>query len=123
MEELEYGALLGPFKEPPIPSSHCSPFMTQAKPNSDRGRGIIDLSWLIGASVNAGIDKDSYLDSNFCLIFPTVDDITGELKKLGHDTLLYKVDVSRAFYQVKVSFFSVPKSRRQVYSMSKRLYL
>ena len=44
VEELELSALLGPFSEPPIPSSHCSPFMTQAKPNSDRGWVIIDMS-------------------------------------------------------------------------------
>ena len=75
-EELEFGALLGPFCEPPIPSNHSSPFMTQVKPNSDRRRVIIDLSWPLGASVNAGIDKESYLDSKFCLTFPTVDDIT-----------------------------------------------
>ena len=101
-EELEYGALLGPFTEPPIPLSHSSPFMTRAKPNSDRRRVIIDLSWPLGASVNAGIDKDSYLDSNFCLTFPTVDDITNELRKLGRGALLYKIDVSRAFCDVKV---------------------
>ena len=101
-EELHYAALLGPFKEPPIPNSHCSPFMTQAKPSSDRGRVIIDLSWSLGASVNAGIDKDSYLNSNFCLTFPTVDDITGELRKLGRGALLYMVDVPRVFRHVKV---------------------
>ena len=53
-EELEFGALLGPFSEPPIPSSHSSPFMTRAKPNSDRCRVIIKLRWPLGASVNAG---------------------------------------------------------------------
>ena len=76
--------------------------MTRAKPNSDRHRVIIDLSWPLGASVNAGIDKDSYLNNNFCLTFPMVDDITDELRKLGWGTLLYKVDVSRAFRNVKV---------------------
>ena len=101
-EELEFGAILGPFSESPIPYSHSSPFMTRAKPNSDRRRVIIDLSWPLGASVNAGIDKDSYLGSKFCLTFPTVDHITDELKKLGRGALLYKIDVSRAFRHVKV---------------------
>ena len=76
--------------------------MTRAKPSSDRCRVIIDLSWPLGASGNAGIDKDSYLDSNFCLTFYTVDDITGELRKLGRSAWLYKTDVSRAFRHVKV---------------------
>ena len=101
-EELEYGAILGPFDAPPITMSHSSPFMTLAKPNSDRRRIIIDLSWPLGASVNAGIDKNMYLDSNFCLTFPTVDDITAELKKLGRGALLYKVDVTSAFRHIKV---------------------
>ena len=101
-EELQYGALLGPFKDNPIPQGHCSPFMTRSKPNSDRRRVIVDLSWPQGASVNAGIDKFSYLNSAFALTFPTVDDITSELKRLGRGALLYKVDVGRAFRHVKV---------------------
>ena len=35
-------------------------------------------------------------------MFPTVDDVTNELKHLGRGALLYKVDVSRAFRHVKV---------------------
>ena len=101
-EELSYGALLGPFKTHPIKGGHCSPFMTHSKPNPDRRRVIVDLSWPHRASVNAGIDKASYLDSAFELTFPTVDDITSELKCLGHGALIYKVDVSRAFCHVKV---------------------
>ena len=58
-EERRYGALLGPIKENPIQNFHTSLFMTSNKPNSDRCRVIIDLSWPIGASVNAGINKDT----------------------------------------------------------------
>ena len=76
--------------------------MTRNKPNSDRRRVIIDLSWPLGASVNSGIDKNTYLDAPFILTFPTVDDIMSELKRLGHGTLLYKIDVSRVFRHVKV---------------------
>ena len=101
-EEKKYNALLGPFDKHPIPSGHCSPCMTRAKPNSDRRRVIIDLSWPIRVSVNAGIDKTSYLGSTFSLTFPTVDDITRQLKNIGRGALLYKVDVSHAFRQVKI---------------------
>ena len=97
-EELKYDALLGPFESHPIASGHCSPFMSRAKPNTDRRLVIIDLSWPLGASDNAGIDKTSFLGSPFSLTFPTVDDITDELTRLG----LFKVDVSRAFRHVKV---------------------
>ena len=82
-EELQYDTVMGPFQEHPIHLGHCSPFMSRAKPNSDRRRIIIDLSWPLGASVNAGIDKTSYLTSEFALTFPTVDDITTELTRLG----------------------------------------
>ena len=71
-EELQNGGLWGPFKSNPIPQGHCSPFMTRSKPNSDRRRIIVDLSWPQGASVNAGIDKFSYLNSAFAHTFPTV---------------------------------------------------
>ena len=36
------------------------------------------------------------------LTFPTVDDITTELKKLGHGALLYKVNILCAFRHIKV---------------------
>ena len=52
--------------------------------------------------MNAGFDKFSYLNSTFALTFPTVDDITSELKCVGRGASLYKVDVSRAFCHVKV---------------------
>ena len=101
-EEQKYDAILGPFNEKPICGGHSSPFMTRAKPNSDRCRVIIDLSWPLGASVNAGIDKNTYLDTLFALTFPTVDDITNELKRLGRGAFLYKIDISRVFRHVKV---------------------
>ena len=101
-EECKFAALLGPFEVNPIENSHSSPFMTRNKPNSDRRRVIIDLSWPLGALVNAGIDKNTYLDAPFSLTFPTVDDITSELKCLGRGALLYKIDVSHAFCHVKV---------------------
>ena len=101
-KELSYGAILGPFDKNPIPNGHTSPFMTRHKPNSECGRVIIDLSWPQGVSVNACIDKTSYLDSEFYLTFPTVDDIMAELKRPGRGAFLYKVDVSRAFRHVRM---------------------
>ena len=101
-EDKKYNTLLGPFDKHPIPSGHCSPFMTRVNPNSDQLHVIIDLSWPIGASVNAGINKTFYLGSTFSLTFPTVDDITRQLKNIGRGALLYKVDVSRTFRHVKI---------------------
>ena len=33
-EEIEHGAIVGPFKKNPIPNGHISPFMTRPKPHS-----------------------------------------------------------------------------------------
>ena len=101
-EESKHKAILGPFESNPIIGGHTFPFMTRHKPNSEHRHVIIDLSWPLGASVYVGIDKHTYLGSEFELTFPSVDDITEELKRLGCGALLYKVDVSCAFRHVKV---------------------
>ena len=43
-----------------------------------------------------------YLGSNFVLNYPSVDDIVKKIIKLGPGSLLYKVDICRAFRQLKV---------------------
>ena len=64
------------------------------------------LSWIYlkpkGYSVNDGVDKDGYLDSNFSLTFPTVDHLTNKLVKIGCGVHIFKVDISRAFRHLKV---------------------
>ena len=75
-EELQYGAIYGPFKDLPFPV-HVSPLMTRPKQNSDKRRTIMDLSWPKGASVNNAIHKFRYLNTYFSsfissfLHFPT----------------------------------------------------
>ena len=101
-EELKYGAILGPYAQNPIPDCHFSPFMTHEKSNSTNRRVIIDLSWPKDYSVNAGVDKNSYVGTDFVLSFPTIDDITEAVKKVGKGAHLYKIDVSRAFRHVRL---------------------
>ena len=79
-EESQFGALLGPIYSNPITNGHISSFMIHQKLDSERRHKIIDLSWPLGASLNAGIDKTSYFGSSFDLTFPTIDDVTDELK-------------------------------------------
>ena len=100
-EELKYGALYGPFEDTPIPV-HVSPLMTRAKQNSDKRRTIVDLSWPKNASVNAAVQKNVYLGSYFLLKYPSLDDITRELRNLGPGALIYKVDISRAFRHIRI---------------------
>ena len=101
-EEIEHGAILGPFSKSPIPDCHKSPFMTREKPNSAHRRVIIDLSWPKGASVNTGVTNESYVGTDFVLSLPTIDHITSRVRALRPGTHLYKIDISRAFRHIKI---------------------
>ena len=101
-EEIELGAIVGPFSEPPLTDFHTSPFMTREKPGGDHKRVIMDLSFPHGLAVNSKISKDSYLGTNFILTLPSIDHITGKVTKMGKGSLLYKIDISRAFRHVKI---------------------
>ena len=100
-EEIKYGAIWGPFKEPPFPC-HISPILTREKPNSSNRRVILELSFPVGQSVNDGVAKDKYLNSYFELKYPSVDDIVYKLKQLGTNALLYKIILSRAFRHIRI---------------------
>ena len=104
-EEIEHGAIVGPFEKNPIPNGHISPLMTHPKASSDNRRVIMDLGWPKGLSVNDGVDKNSYMGSDFKLTFPTIDDLTSELVKLGRGAHIYKIDVSRAFRHLPIDPF------------------
>ena len=101
-EELRHQAILGPFNHPPIAKLHISPFMTRDKPNSENRRVIIDLSWPQGNSVNAGVPSDKYLGTEFVLTYPSVDNITQEVLRLGRGCKIFKVDIRRAFRHVPI---------------------
>ena len=100
-EELSHGAIYGPFKQLPFPV-HISPLMTRPKQNTDKRCTIMDLSWPKGASINTSIHKFKYLDTYFSLSYPSIDHIVQEIRKLGPGSLLYKVDISRAFRHLRI---------------------
>ena len=83
-EELTHKAILGPFTQPPF-SIHVSPLMVRDKQDSDQKRTIMDLSWL-----------------SYTLHYPSIDNITAALSKLGPAAQLFKIDISRAFRQIKI---------------------
>ena len=99
--EMQYGAIYGPFAQPPFPC-HVSPFLTRDKPDSDKRRVILDLSFPSGQSVNDGVPKHKYLGSYFDLNYPSVDHIVDSLKELGTGALLYKIDIKRAFRHLRI---------------------
>ena len=62
----------------------------------------MDLSWPKGASINSAIHKFKYLDTYFSLSYPSIDHIVHHVKELGPGSLLYKVDISRAFRHLRI---------------------
>ena len=100
-EELQHQAIMGSFDTVPY-NFHLSPLMTRAKQDSDKKRTIMDLSWPPGQSVNAGVKKDIYLNTPYSLHYPSIDNITEALVKLGPAAQVYKVDISRAFRHLRI---------------------
>ena len=101
-EEQKFGAIYGPFKDLPFDNFHTSPFMIRDKPGAPHRMVIIDISFPQGETVNSDIDKNQYLGTDFVLTLPSIDLITNKFRKLGKGSLLYKIDISRAFRHVKI---------------------
>ena len=106
--ELQHGALLGPFDILPCEPGHVSPLMTRPKKHSESRRVIVDLSWPPWASVNAGIPRDYYLGVPYKLTLPTVDDFVAMILHAGQDCLMYRLDVQRAFRQLRSDVLDHP---------------
>ena len=99
-EEIDFQAIVGPMLEPPFPI-HYSPLMARSKPDGGT-RVIVDLSWPLGSSVNNAV-PDNYFDFfKFQLKYPTIDNIVHKIRQLGDTTLLYKIDLQRAFHNLRV---------------------
>ena len=99
--ETQLGAIKGPFVTSPLQALHCSPMMTRPKPNSENRRVIVDLSWPISKSVNYHVSDTTYCGTNFQLKLPTIDDILEKIVQLNGKCLLFKVDLQRAFRQLR----------------------
>ena len=100
--ELGFGAMAGPFDEPPVPFLHVSPLMTRPKKDSDLRRVITDLSWPPGASINDGIVWDHYIDGPTTIKLPTVEFMENRLMELGRGAYMYKSDLARGYRQLRV---------------------
>ena len=51
--------------------------------------------------MNDHVDKDKFDSAAFSLKFPTIDDITQDIIDSKGDVVLFKVDVARAFCNLK----------------------
>ena len=95
--------IIGPFKVNPFEEkTSISPLSTVAKQNSNSCWVIVDLSFLIGRSVNDGISKDNYMGFFIKLKYPTLDALAKCMFTLGQDCWFYKMDMEGAFRQLQM---------------------
>ena len=101
-KETTLGALAGPFRASPFaPWCRGNPLMTRPKRGSDELRVILDLSFPEGSGVNSGIVRDSLDGAPFKLKLPSPLDLGKLMLSLGKGCKLYKVDLSRAYQQLR----------------------
>ena len=100
--ETGHGALLGPFRESPFePWFRSNPLLTRPKQDSDKMRVILDLSFPHGTSVNDGIPAGELDGAAFKLKLPTPHTLADRIRALGRGCLIYKIDLSRAYRQLR----------------------
>ena len=100
-KELSHGAVMGPFKKIPFRGRvGISPLSSRPKKGSTNRCIILDLSFSEGSSVNDGMFKDNYLGFKAKLTFPKVDEFSLRIFSLGKNCLMFKVDISRYFWQL-----------------------
>ena len=101
-KEGKLGALVGPFSTKPFePWCRTNPLMTRPKRESSDLRVILDLSFPRGESVNSHIRKECLDGAPFKLQLPRPSDLARQMRTLGRDCKLYKVDLSRAYRQLR----------------------
>ena len=99
-KELSKGALLSPFHAIPHVAFHCSPLLTRYKDIENR-RVIVDLSFDRVNSVNGNTMRDVYEGVDFDLNLPTIDHVVDQILQC-RDPVLMKVDISRAFRNIRI---------------------
>ena len=100
--ELSHQAMLGPFSSPPFNQwFRTNPLLTRPKQDSDKRRMILDLSFPAIGSVNAGIPSNQLDSAPFKLTLPTPHVLANRIRQLGHGCHVYKIDLSRAYCQLR----------------------
>ena len=103
-DECQHKAIRGPFSQKPFGNkTHIISF------HSEKRRVIVDLSWPMQSSVNDFTPGNEYFGAACKIQHPTVDDFTERLLYLGRGALMYKIDLARAFRQLKVDPLDYPR--------------
>ena len=72
------------------------------RPVMDKIVTLVNLSYPEGNSVNNKILKEVYDGYNFRLSYPSVDDIVNDIANSYDNLLLYKLDISCAFRNLRI---------------------
>ena len=67
-----------------------------------------DLSWSLGQVINSCINSNYHDNIEFTLKYPTLDYLVQQISQLGSETLLFKVDLERAFRNLKTDPYDYP---------------
>ena len=105
--EVHKQAMVGPLEEIFLKKLNISLLMARGKPDGVV-RVIIDLSWPLSQSVNSWVSSDMYDGIPFTLKYPTIDDVVGQIRTLGPQALLFKIDLERAFRNLQINPFDYP---------------
>ena len=79
---------------------HCLPFLTRPKDGNYR-RMVLDLSYPKEKSLHDLVNRDSYDGIAYKLKFPTTDHICEAISQYK-DIYISKIDISRAFRQLRI---------------------
>lgn len=103
-KELNYQAIIGPFKYNPFIGTELilSPLNTVPKSTTGDRRVILDLSFPQENSVNSHISKDVYLGEQINLKYPSVDSLVDLIKQKGKGCHIFKRDLKRAYRQIPI---------------------
>ena len=100
-KELQHSAIIGPADHHPFQWTRSNPMMMRPKKDSATRRVIVDLSMPQDASVNSGIPKNALDGAPFKLRLPNPATLASKILQYGQGCLLYKVDLSRAYRQLR----------------------
>lgn len=108
-KELDHKAVLGPFQRDPFqPWVRYSPIMTRPKRDSDQRRVILDLSFPKSRAVNDGIAIENHFGLNISYTLPTIQDFASRLIEQGDNAYMWKVDLRRAYQQLRADPLDAP---------------
>lgn len=97
-KEIEMGAIVGPFSEPPFtPWANIALLMSREKSTGTLRRIIVDLSYPEGSGPNHFIQKNVLFGEPVLHALPTVSDIIAIAIQMDYKLLLASIDIARAY--------------------------